>query len=141
MRGIAVRSFGFEFKFFHSPSGELSGEREISELRSPLSPVLCSLVLPCSLPFAILRSSQKVALPASATGSGRACFPQRPPIPFGQRSNPNKSEIGRPIHSYTFPTCVRVAVVHSSLKLWPRFLRQHGDIFCKAVPRGKFANV
>ena len=43
-------------------------------------------------------------------------FPQRPPIPFGRRSNPNKSEIGRPIHSYTFPTYVRVTVVHSSHK-------------------------
>ena len=90
VRGIAVRSRGFEFIFLHSPSGVMSGEREISELRSPLSPVLCSLVLPCSLPFAILRSSQKVALPASATGSGRACFPQRPPIPFGRRFKPKQ---------------------------------------------------
>ena len=69
-----------------------AGEGDHSELRSPLSPVLCSLVLPCSLPFAILRSSQKVALPASATGSGRACFPQRPPIPFGRRLNPNQPD-------------------------------------------------
>ena len=67
-----------------------AGEGDHSELRSPLSPVLCSLVLPCSLPFAILRSSQKVALPASATGSGRACFPQRPPIPFGRRFKPKQ---------------------------------------------------
>ena len=85
-----------------------------------MSPVLCSLVLPCSLPFAILRSSQKVALPASATGSGRACFPQRPPIPFGRRFKPKQI-----VHSFSrfkaihSRPSVRVTVVHSSQKLLP----------------------
>ena len=37
VHNIAIRSFGFEFMFLHSPSGVMLGEREISELRSPNS--------------------------------------------------------------------------------------------------------